>query len=159
MWQKFIDLRNEIGNAKRHKLVGSTPKILENNFCKFCITFMKMSTVKTYINHSILDTIIYRFTCFIVFSNELCQVQLHLFLFLIHMKSQCEQLATEQVAANLMYISVILQGALKFPLILSARHAYSVFFAVTVYSTINQDLTFLFNYCHTDIVFACYKVI
>jgi hypothetical protein len=28
--QKFIDLRSEIGNDKRHKLVGSTQKFLEN---------------------------------------------------------------------------------------------------------------------------------
>jgi hypothetical protein len=32
LWQKFIDLRSEKGNAKRHKLVGSTPKILDNEF-------------------------------------------------------------------------------------------------------------------------------
>jgi hypothetical protein len=30
--QTLVELRSEIGNAKRHKLVGSTPKILDNGF-------------------------------------------------------------------------------------------------------------------------------
>jgi len=69
------------------------------------------------------------FTCFIVFRNELCQVQLHLFLVLIEMKSEGEWLATYTAIQIYIYshtdiqiyISVILEAALQFTLIASAK--------------------------------------